>query len=114
LNGWVIACGATESATTAMQELAAYQTAYAAANAGTGEKSASVLFGMNFDTQYTKEMNGFTYYYGDSLNKAGKVVVRFMGVPMTGHAYSKGWSAEVFDFFEKFSRDPNTRQLIVE
>ncbi len=114
LNGWVLASGATDSAATTMEELKQYQAAYTAANAGSGEKSASVLFGMNFDQEYTKQMNGFTYYYGDSYNKDGEVVVRFMGVPMTGHFYSKGWAGEVMDFFENFSRDPNTHMLVID
>lgn len=113
LNGWVLACGATESAVTSMEELARYQAAYAAACAGTGEKSASVLFGMNFDREYTKEMNGFSYYFGDSFNESGDVVARFMGVPMTGHFHSRGWAGQVMDFFERFSRDPVTHRLAV-
>lgn len=113
LNDWVLASGATQSGTTTMAELEAYQKAYTAANAGTGEKSASVLFGMNFDKEYTKSMNGFTYYFGDSCNEDGDVVVRFMGVPMTGHFYTKGWAGEVMDFFENYSRDPKTQMLVI-
>jgi acetyl esterase/lipase len=113
LNDWVLSSGATQSAVTSMEELTAYQQAYATAYTETGTKSASILFGMNFDNEYTKQLNGFTYYFGDSYNENGDVVVHFMGVPMTGHFYSKGWAVEVMDFFEHYSRDPETQMLVI-
>ena len=103
LNQWIAACGAATPETT-MEQLQGYL--------ASEEKRASTLFGMNFDREYTKQMNGFTYYFGEDYTREGKLIVRFMGVPMTGHFYSKGWAAEVMDFFAKFRRDEQTHELI--
>lgn len=101
VNLWLDACGT--STLTTLAEVEAY--------AASGEKRARDIFGLNFDSEYQKELE-VPYYFGDSRNAAGETVVRFMGVAQCPHYVSPSWAAETFRFFERFRRDPVTRKLI--
>lgn len=103
VNAWLDACGA--AALTTLSQVEAY--------AASGEETASAFFGLNFDMEYEKDLE-VPYYFGESCNAAGEVVVRFMGIAKCPHYVSPSWAAETFDFFEKFRRDPVTHKLIVE
>ncbi len=102
VDAWLDACGTATLTTLAQVEALA---------ASDGE-TASTLFGLNFDAEYKKELE-VPYYFGESRNAAGQMVVRFMGVAKCPHYMSPSWAAETLDFFEHFRRDPITRKLIV-
>ena len=105
VNEWVSATGTTMEPTT-MEQLAAY-------NAMTEKTSASAIFGLNFQKEYTRNLFGYDYYFGDGVNADNQVVVRFMGVPMAAHSMTMGWAGQFMDFAEHFSRDPETHALVV-
>lgn len=109
VNGWITSCGATT--TTTMDEVNAYYSQLS--NEDT--QPASVKFGLNFDNEYSKTVEGgLTYQFGEDYDKDGKVIVRFMAVPQTGHWVTYMWAEEVCEFFSHFSRDPETHELIIE
>lgn len=101
VNIWLDACGT--STLTTLAEVEAY--------AASGEERARDIFGLNFDSEYQKDLE-VPYYFGDSRNAAGETVVRFMGVAQCPHYVSPSWAAETFNFFKRFRRDPVTRKLI--
>jgi hypothetical protein len=102
VNAWLSACG-TETLTTFdnMKKHIALR-----------GNSASSLFGLDFDREYVKNLE-VPYYFGDSMNSGGNIVVRFMGISYNPHYISPSWASEVFDFCQNFSRDPVTHKLIV-
>lgn len=105
VNEWVSATGTTMEPTT-MEQLAAY-------NAITEKTNASNFFGLNFQKNYTKNLFGYDYYFGDGVNADGQVVVRFMAVPMAAHSMTMGWAGQFVEFAMHFSRDPETHALVV-
>ena len=110
VNAWVLACGGTT--TTTLDEATAYLEQL---GDGNDKLPASVQFGINFDNEYSQTVEGgLTYQFGEDYNADGKVVVKFMAVPQTGHWVSYNWAAQVCEFFSHFSRDTETHKLIVD
>lgn len=104
VNIWFASCGAVKDPET-VESVAAL----IAANNG----KASSYFGISFDNEYSKTYE-VEYYFGDSYNENGDVIVRYMAIENGPHFVSPMWASEFYDFCEHYSRDPETHMLIIE
>lgn len=102
-NAWLRAAGAVNALTTPdiVAQLAV-----------SGRNDAAEKFGLNFDRNVRQSLET-TYYFGDYLNDDGMPVVRFMAVGGNPHYMSPSWAEQSVDFLSRFSRDPDTRMLVI-
>ena len=82
-------------------------------NAAGDEVSATTRFGIAFDKQWVDEYEG-NYYMGDLFDANGDPRVRYMSIDDCPHSPAPEWATEVVSFFNHFSRDPQSHQIVFQ
>ena len=81
--------------------------------ADSDEVNVESRFGYDFDKVWADDYES-TYYMGDLFDANGDPRVRYMSIDDCPHSPAPEWATEVVSFFNHFSRDPQSHQIVFQ